>query len=55
MSNEKYYGGAIGLKESIKYESETCTFKDNEPDDVHEERQSLCKISLIILMNRYYY
>lgn len=38
MANEKYYGEAIPLKESIKYESESCTFKDKEPDDVYEER-----------------
>ena len=53
MANEKYYRGTIGLKESRKYETETRTFNDYEPDDVYEERQSLCKISLIILMNRY--
>ena len=27
-------GGAIYLKDSIKYESNNCTFKDNRPDDV---------------------
>ena len=32
------YGGAICLKESKKYESENCTFKDNKPDDVYEEK-----------------
>lgn len=32
-------GGAICLKESTKkYESENCTFKDNKPDDVYEEK-----------------
>ena len=32
-------GGAIYLNESTKkYESENCTFKDNKPDDVYEEK-----------------
>ena len=37
MANEKYYRGTIGLKESRKYETETRTFNDYEPDDVYEK------------------
>ena len=32
----KEYGGEID--NSGKYESENCTFKDNKPDDVYEEK-----------------
>ena len=34
----KMDGGAISLKKSKKYESNNCTFKDNNPDDVYEEK-----------------
>ena len=34
----KMDGGAISLKKSKKYESENCTFKDNKPDDVYEDK-----------------
>ena len=43
MANEKYYRGTIGLKESRKYESETRTFNDYEPDDVYEEGNRFAK------------
>ena len=34
----EFKGGAIYLDENSKYESNHCTFKDNKPDDVYEEK-----------------
>lgn len=37
LNNRAGFGGAICLTDS-KYESKECTFKDNIPDDVYEEK-----------------
>jgi hypothetical protein len=40
QGNTAKYGGALYLhKDSKKYESNNCAFKNNKPDDVYKEKE----------------